>query len=89
MSVSQQLKNKKRQIQKRKYEKSIKVQLKEIDRVLVEKNLKLEEGEKTIRETQSILDKMARKGVIHKNNARHKKSKIQKKFNELGKRENV
>ena len=82
MSVSQQLKNKKRQSQSRKYKKSIKVQLKKVNQVLAEKILNKEEVEKTISETQKVLDKMARKGIIHKNNARHKKSKNQIKFNQ-------
>lgn len=35
-----------------------------------------EEGEKLYRETSSILDKLAKKGIIHKNKASNQKSKL-------------
>ena len=89
MSVSQQLKNKRRQKQNRKYKKSIKIHLKEVSRVLAEKNLNPEEVEKTIRETQKILDKTTRKGIIHLNKSNRYKSKNQKIFNQWRANQNV
>jgi len=93
MSVSQQLKNKKRQIQKRKYERLVKEQLKKIPYYLTgklkEKKISKEEIEKTIPETQKVLDKAVQKGIIHKNKSNRHKSEIQKIFNEWKKRENI
>ena len=82
MSVSQQLKNKIRQKRRRKYEKLVKSQLKKIDRILTEKNLSLEETNQTISETQKVLDKATRKGIIHPNRSNSYKSKRQKIFNQ-------
>ena len=82
MSVSQQLKNKKRQSQNRKYKRLIKTQLKKVNQVLVEKKLNKEEVEKTVSETQKVLDRSVCKGIIHKNKSARQKSKLQKKFNE-------
>lgn len=41
------------------------------------------EAEKLYQEVSSMLDKLAKKNVIHKNNAAHKKSKLAKFVNEL------
>ncbi|MCE8162978.1 MAG: 30S ribosomal protein S20 [Candidatus Moeniiplasma glomeromycotorum] len=89
MSVSQQLKNKKRQSQNRKYKKLIKVQLKKVKQVLAEKNLRPEEVKKTISETQKVLDKTARKGIIHAHKSARQKSKIQKNFNQWKATQNI
>ncbi|KLL02331.1 MAG: hypothetical protein MRERC_2c059 [Mycoplasmataceae bacterium RC_NB112A] len=89
MSISQQLKNKKRQSQKRKYKKTFKTQLKKINQILVEKSLSPEEVKKTISETQKILDKTARKGIIHAHKSARHKSKIQKIFNQWKANQNI
>ena len=89
MSVSQQLQNKKRQSQNRKYKRLIKTQLKKVNQVLAEKSLNKEEIKKTISETQKVLDRSVCKGIIHKNKSAHQKSKLQKRFNEWGKTANV
>ncbi len=41
------------------------------------------EAETLLKEVSSMLDKLAKKNVIHKNNAAHKKSKLTKFVNEL------
>ncbi|MCE8159097.1 MAG: 30S ribosomal protein S20 [Candidatus Moeniiplasma glomeromycotorum] len=93
MSVSQQLKNKKRQSQNRKYKKLVKDQLKKINYYLAgklkEKKISKEEIEKFIPETQKVLDRSVCKGIIHKNKSARQKSKLQKRFNEWRKSENI
>jgi small subunit ribosomal protein S20 len=43
---------------------------------------KMEEAEVTVRQAISALDKAARKGVIHKNNAARRKSRLMQRFNQ-------
>lgn len=42
-----------------------------------------EEVEKLFKEAQSYLDRVARRGLIHKNKAAHKKSRMRKHLNSL------
>lgn len=85
------LKDKKRQTEKRKYKTLIKNQNKIIkNECSKQSNLKKNEAnftnlKKLLSQGQKILDKAAQKGIIHKNNAARKKSKISQKFNDLTK----
>jgi ribosomal protein S20 len=93
MSASEQLKNKQRQSRNRKYKRLVKNQLKKINYYLAgklkEEKISQEEIERFIPETQSILDKSARKGIIHKNRRDKYKSKFQKIFNQRKTSQNV
>ena len=42
------------------------------------------EAEELYKKVSSMLDKLAKKNIIHKNNAAHKKAKLAKHVNELG-----
>lgn len=42
------------------------------------------EAEELYKKVTSMLDKLAKKNIIHKNNAAHKKAKLAKHVNELG-----
>jgi len=42
-----------------------------------------EEADKLFKEAQSYLDRVARRGLIHKNKAAHKKSRMRKHINTL------
>lgn len=72
------LKNKKRQSDKKKYKTLIKVLRKEI-----ENSVDLTNAKKLFEQLQKVLDKAAQKGIIHKNNARRRKSRTSKKINKL------
>ncbi|KLL03706.1 MAG: 30S ribosomal protein S20 [Mycoplasmataceae bacterium CE_OT135] len=85
------LKDKKRQTEKRKYRTLIKNQKKIIEKEC-SKQSSLKKNEvnfanlkKLLSQGQKILDKAAQKGIIHKNNAARKKSKISQKINDLTK----
>ena len=43
-----------------------------------------QEAETALRETASILDRAARKGVLHPNNAARRKSRLMRQFNAVG-----
>src|SRR4051812_16610525 len=83
------LKGKKRQISKRKYKTLIKNHLKEIEKFLKQSNVDLANLNKLFGQLQKKLDKAAQKGIIHKNNAAQKKSKISQKINNLEKQINL
>ena len=82
-------KDKKRQTEKRKYKTLIKNQNKIIENECFKQgNLKQNEADfanlkKLLSQVQKILDKAARKGIIHKNSAAQRKSKISHKINNL------
>jgi len=82
-------KDKKRQTEKRKYKTLIKNQNKIIENECFKQgNLKQNEVDftnlkKLLSQVQKILDKAARKGIIHKNSAARRKSKISHKINNL------
>jgi small subunit ribosomal protein S20 len=44
---------------------------------------RVEEAREAVREAASALDKAAVKGIIHKNNAARRKSRLMQRFNEL------
>jgi small subunit ribosomal protein S20 len=72
------LKSKKRQSEKKKYKTLIKNLRKEI-----ESSTDLTDSKKLFEKLQKTLDKAAQKGIIHKNNARRRKSRISRKINKL------
>jgi small subunit ribosomal protein S20 len=50
-------------------------------RMLIDEG-RLDEAEKTVLQATSALDKAAEKGVIHKNNAARRKSRLMRRFNQ-------
>ena len=86
------LKDKKRQTEKRKYKTLIKNQNKIIENECFKQSgLKQSEVDFTnlknlFSQAQKILDKVARKGIIHKNSAARRKSKISHRINDLEKK---
>lgn len=58
----------------RRFRVSARTQIKKTRQLIVQGNL--EEAEKTCREAVSILDKAARKGVLHPRNASRRKGRI-------------
>ena len=92
VSLKKALKTKKRQAEKRKYKTLIKNQSKIIENECSKQNnLKQKEADftnlkKLLSQTQKILDKSARKGIIRKNGAARKKSKISRRINDLEKK---
>ncbi|MFW5996209.1 MAG: 30S ribosomal protein S20 [Halanaerobiaceae bacterium] len=55
--------------------------IKDFEEVIEEGDI--EKAEAQYQETQKIVDKAASKGIIHENNAAHKKSRFAKMINEL------
>jgi small subunit ribosomal protein S20 len=64
----------KRREMNRRFRVSARTQIKKTRQLIVQGNL--EEAEKTCREAVSILDKAARKGILHRGNASRRKSRI-------------
>src|SRR4051812_13454406 len=79
-------KDKKRQVGKRRYKTLIKNHLKEMEsKCFKQNNIDPANSKKLLSQMQKILDQAAQKGIIHKNNAARKKSKISQKINGLTK----
>lgn len=84
---NEKIKNKEKQSSNKKHKTLIKNQLSNFDKLsnYLSKGIPnvMEEVKKFISLSQSVLDKAVKKGVIHKNNASRKKSKISKKISQL------
>ena len=83
IQIKEKRKNKEKQARNRKYETLIKNQFKKIELYLKEKKSGESELKNLASETQRVLDKAKKKGVIHKNKANHHKSREQKKINKF------
>ncbi len=71
----------KRRMRNRAVKSEVKTRIKKFLKALEGNNR--EEIEKLLREAVSTIDRAARKGVIHKNNAARKKSRLYSKLNQL------
>ncbi len=71
----------KKTIVNRKWKNELKNTIKEFEKV-VELGDK-EQAEEQLRETKKIIDKSASKGIIHKNNAARKKSRLTRMLNNM------
>ena len=94
LNQKEAFKNKERQSEKRKYRTAIKNHIKKIENEWFKQNSLQKNNadstnlKKLLGQAQKILDKASQKGVIHKNNAARKKSKISHKINRLEKQIN-
>src|SRR3954469_18790764 len=79
------LKSKQRQSSKKKYKTLIKTYRKTLEASFKQSNIDLNNIKEIFRQTQKKLDQAAQAGVIHKNNAANKKSKLSQKINKLEK----
>ena len=70
-----------RRMRNKAYKTRVKTAVKKVDAALQEKNR--EAAEEAFQEAVSVLDRVASKGVIHKNKAARKKSRLAKKINAL------
>jgi small subunit ribosomal protein S20 len=75
--------NEKRRIRNRVYRGSARTSVKKA-RLAIE-NGEVEEAQQATREAISALDKAAEKGILHKNNAARRKSRLMKKLATMGK----
>ena len=73
-SLKSQRKDKKRRLRNLKIKRDIKKAIKKFRKYLLEKNTA--EAKKLLSEVSSKLDKAAKKGIIKKNNASRKKSRL-------------
>ena len=71
----------KSRIRNKSYKSTLKTSIKTYEAALIEDNVDAAR-EKLIQVT-SLIDKSVSKGILHKNNAAHKKSRLTKKFNNL------
>lgn len=72
--------NEKRRIHNRRYRAAARTKIKRCRRLIDQGQF--EEAEVVLREAVSTLDKAARKGVIHPNNAARRKSRLMSQFTE-------
>ena len=70
-----------RRVRNKAYKTRVKNVVKIVEAAVLEKNR--EAAEKALHEAISVIDRVASKGVIHKNNAARKKSRLTKKVNAL------
>ena len=61
---------------------AMRTQVKSLEKVIVSGDIKV--ANEAFRKTASILDRAARKGIIHKNTAARKKSRLNKRVKALG-----
>lgn len=73
--------NIKRNLRNRSYKSALKTQIKNFLGAVKEGNV--QSAEEELRRTVKKLDKAAAKGILHKNTASRKKSRLTKKFNQL------
>jgi small subunit ribosomal protein S20 len=71
----------KSRIRNKSYKSSLKTSIKNYEASLIENNVEI--AKEKLLQVTSINDKSVSKGIIHKNNAAHKKSRLTKKFNSL------
>jgi len=70
-----------RRLHNRKYRSGARTAVKKA-RLLIEKG-QVEEAREAVRRATSALDKAAQKGIIHKNNAARRKSRLMQRLNEI------
>jgi len=80
-AIKEQRKSEKRRLQNLKVKSSIKQVVRKIKKSVLKKDL--EESKKLLKEAYSIIDKAAKKNIIHKNAASRKKSQLSKIVNQL------
>jgi small subunit ribosomal protein S20 len=71
----------KRTLRNREWKNRLKSNIKEYEKIVAEGNS--EEAKDKLLETVKIIDKAANKGIIHKNNAARKKSRLTRIYNQL------
>lgn len=65
----------------REWKDNVKNAIKDFEDLIEEK--KVEEAEKQLKETKSIIDKAVKNNILHKNNASRKKSRLTKMLNKI------
>ena len=80
-SLKAQRKDKKRHVHNLQIKTALKKNLKELQKTFVNKNI--EEAKKQLKALVSKLAKAAKKGIVHKNTARRKISRLSKKLAKL------
>jgi len=60
---------------------ALKDAIKDFETAVEENNVEL--AEEKLNEAKKVIDKSVTKGILHKNNAARKKSKLERKFNEI------
>ncbi|SDC73603.1 MULTISPECIES: 30S ribosomal protein S20 [unclassified Candidatus Frackibacter] len=60
---------------------ALKDAIKDFEAAVEENNVEL--AEEKLNEAKKVIDKSVTKGILHKNNAARKKSKLERKFNEI------
>ena len=83
IQIKEEKKNQEKHARNRKYKLLIKKQFKKVELHLKEKNPDENELKNLASETQRVLDKAKKKGIIHKNKAARHKSREQKKVNKF------
>ena len=71
----------KSRLRNKSYKSKLKTSLKNYEASLIENNP--EAAREKLMQVTSLIDKSVTKGILHKNNAAHKKSQLAKKFNSL------
>lgn len=71
----------KSRIRNKAYKSSLKTSIKKYEASLTEDNM--DAAREKLLQVTSLIDKSVSKGILHKNNAAHKKSRLTKKFNSL------
>jgi len=71
----------KARIRNKTHKSSLKTSIKNYEALLTADNL--EAAKEKLLQVTSMIDKSVSKGILHKNNAAHKKSRLTKKFNSL------
>lgn len=71
----------KRTARNREWKNRLKGAIKSFEKIVAEGNA--EEAQAQLKETVQVIDKAAAKGIIHKNNAARKKSRLTKMLNEI------
>ncbi len=80
-AIKKMRQDEKRRLRNKSYKTRVKTVVKKVEVAVKEQNR--EAAEKALHEAISMIDRVASKGVIHKNNAARKKSRLTKKVNAL------
>jgi small subunit ribosomal protein S20 len=78
-AIKKMRQDKVRRLRNKAYKTRVKTVVKNVEVAIMEKNK--EAAEKALHEAVSVIDRVASKGIIHKNTAARKKSRLAKKVN--------
>lgn len=80
-AIKQMRQNDTRRLRNKAYKSEMRTQMKKLLKLIEEANV--EKAKSEFSKTISILDKIARKNILHPNNVNHKKISLQAKYNRL------